>query len=127
MRTIPGAEYVGDIPPKWRELATEPHHSGYATTKIQKTDYGYKIHRFSHHISLQTIRYEIYDDGFSKAIVKVDTNYNPRYQYTLYFHPDPITEIVRSGGTRSELASWKSMRAAARQSGAAVQEKVITT
>ena len=83
MTNIIGHEYLNDIPFCWRR--TEDTGSGYRTTKIKKTKYGFVIHRFSNYISLQYIRLEILETGFCRANIKVDTNYQRKYKYTVYF------------------------------------------
>ena len=110
MRHIQGQEYVNEIPSMWRGLANKPYHRGYATTKITKTKYGFKINRFSHYVSLQSIKFEVFDDGFSKGVVKVNKNYQAPYQYTIYFDNkmQPITS--QSDNVREELKEWKKLR-----------------
>lgn len=90
MKNIIGHQYLNNIPPAWRR--TENTGTGYHTTKIKKTKYGYIIHRFSNYISLQYIRFEVLTSGFCKAIVRVDTNYQQKYQYTVYLN-DEMKEV----------------------------------
>ena len=94
-----GNEYLSEIPYIWRKI---DGNTGYRTTEIVKTTYGYRIKRFSNYVSLLTIRLMVFPNGFSKATVKVDTNYRPKYQYTVYF--DTENKEVK---TRKE---WLSMQ-----------------
>ena len=97
-------KYLENIPEMWRKTSFNGFHSGYITTKIKKTDYGYKIYRFSNYVSLQYIRFEILKKGFAKATVKVHTNYRKPYQYTLYFDSDFIA--LRGNSTAQERKVW---------------------
>lgn len=81
-------EYLNEIPKIWQRIDFEGYHSGYITTAIKKTNYGFKINRFSSYVSLLNIKFEILSNGFAKAIIKVNTNYRPKYQYTMYFDKD---------------------------------------
>ena len=101
MTNISGHEYLNNIPPAWR--CTEDTGSGYRTTKIKKTKYGYIIHRFSNYVSLQYIRFEVLKTGFCIATVKVDTNYRQKYQYTVYFN-DEMKEV-------KDRKSWLELQA----------------
>ena len=83
---------------------SHPHRSGYRTTKIKQTTTGFVINRFSHYISLQKIKLVYNDKGFSKGTVKVDTNYRPKYQYTLYF--DNLGNIIKADTTLQERKIW---------------------
>jgi hypothetical protein len=96
--------------PKIYQTNSHPFTSGYRTTKIKETANGYKINRFSNYISLQNITLTYQPNGFSKAIVKVDTNYRPKYQYTLYF--DNTGELIKSptDNDKEEKKIWLAMQ-----------------
>ena len=102
MKNIIGHEYLNNIPPAWRR--TEDTGSGYRTTKIKKTKYGYIIHRFSNYVSLQYIRFEVLKTGFGKATIKVDTNYQQKRQYTIYF--DKNMAEIKAETTAKERKIW---------------------
>lgn len=87
-----------------------PFTSGYKTTKIIPTKYGYRIHRFSNYISLQYIKVEYLPNGFSKAIVKVNTNYQSPYQYTLYFDNEGNEVKSDNNNTIAERKEWIKMQ-----------------
>ena len=89
-----------------------PFTRGYKTTKIKPTNYGFLIHRFSNYISLQYIRVEYSDNGFSKATVKVNTNYQAPYQYTLYFDNKGKEIKTENNSTKIERKIWLQMQAA---------------
>jgi hypothetical protein len=93
------------------ENAKKRKTSGFQTTKVIEKPNGLIIHRFSHYVTLVYIRLYKYQDGFSKAVVKVDKNYHPRYQYTLYFDKDGREIKSPTNSTRAELAYWKKLRA----------------
>lgn len=111
-REIKGQQYVKEIPKIYRKLADKPYTNGYRTTSIVKKPYGFIITRFSHYISIQKIRFEILSDGFSKATVKVDTNYKSNYQFTLYF--DKGLELVEDNNDPLNVTKcrkvWQKLR-----------------
>ena len=84
--------------------------SGYRTTKIEIKPYGFRVLRFSNYISLQYIKVEFLPNGFSKATVKVDTNYRAKYQYTIYF--DNLGNEIKSdnNSTIAERKIWLSLQ-----------------
>lgn len=87
-----------------------PFRSGYKTTRIIPTKYGYRIHRFSNYISLQYIKVEYLDNGFSKATVKVNKNYHAPYQYTLYFDNKGNEIKSENNSTKAERKTWLEMQ-----------------
>lgn len=87
-----------------------PFTRGYKTTKIIPTKYGYRIHRFSNYISLQYIKVEYLANGFSKATVKVNTNYQSPYQYTLYFDVEGNEMKSENNNTKLERKNWLAMQ-----------------
>ena len=92
-----------------RIYASNPYplqNTGYRTVTVQPKPYGFRIVRFSNYISLQYIKVVFNDNGFSKATVKVDTNYRSKYQYTIYF--DNNGDVIRSedNNTHSERNKW---------------------
>ena len=89
-----------------------PFTRGYKTTRIIPTKYGYRIHRFSNYISLQYIKVEYLDNGFSKATVKVNTNYQTPYQYTIYFDNKGNEIKAESHNTKLERKIWLKMQSA---------------
>ena len=97
-------QYINEIPKIWQKTSFEGFHSGYITTSIKKTNYGFKITRFSNFVSILNIKFEVLGNGFAKATVKVDTNYRPKYQYTLYFDKD--YNEIKSTSTRLERKKW---------------------
>ena len=76
---------ITNVIPKIFASNSYPFLSGYKTTKITQTKDGYNIRRFSNYISLQYIKVVYLKNGFSKAVVKVDTNYMEKYQFVVYF------------------------------------------
>ncbi len=87
-----------------------PFRSGYKTTKIIPTKYGYRIHRFSNYISLQYVKVEYCDNGFSKATVRVNTNYQATYQFTLYFDNTGNEIKSENNNTKIERKQWLQMQ-----------------
>ena len=97
-------QYINEIPKIWQKTDFQGFHSGYITTAIKKTNYGFKINRFSNYVSLLSIKFEVLTNGFAKATVKVDTNYRPKYQYTLYF--DKEYNEIKEKTTKLERKKW---------------------
>lgn len=79
-------KYLNKIPNIWQRTSFEGYHSGFITTDVKKTAKGYRIKRFSNYITILNIDLEVLPNGFAKATVKVDKNYHPKYQYTMYFN-----------------------------------------
>jgi hypothetical protein len=77
-----------------------PFINGYKIISIKPTANGFKIKKFSNYISTQSIKLEYLPNGFSKAVVKVDTNYQPKYQFTLYFDKDG--NEIKANNTKQE-------------------------
>ena len=82
-------------------------HSGLVTLKRVKTNYGYRIMQGTNYISLHYVKLIIFPNGKAKAVVKVDKNYHPKYQYTLYFDRSGREIKDIHNRTRKELAYWK--------------------
>ena len=95
--------------PKIFQSNPYPFRGGYKTTDIKPKKYGFIIHRFSNYISLQTVKIVYCDNGFSKATIKVSPNYQPTYQYTLYFDNEG-NEIKANNNTKQERKIWLSMQ-----------------
>lgn len=81
-------QYIENIPKIWNRTSFEGYHSGFITTKIKKTNYGYHITRFSNYVTILSIKFEVLQNGCAKATIKVDKNYHAPYQYTMYFDSD---------------------------------------
>lgn len=92
------------ILPKCYEMSDVRPQTGYRTTKIIPKKYGFIVHRFSDYVSLQFIKIVYNDNGFSKATVKVRTNYRTPYQYTLYF--DNMGDEIHADTTMEERKLW---------------------
>lgn len=73
-----------------------------------KTPTGYKIMRRTNFISTYRTVLTINGDGTAKSVTKVDKNYHPKYQFTLYFDEAGL-EIVGET-TREELLEYKRIR-----------------
>lgn len=86
--------------------------SGYRTIKVEPKPYGFRVVRFSNYISLQYIKVECLPNGFSKATVKVDTNYRAKYQYTVYFDNNGNEIQDESNKTATERKVWLDMQKA---------------
>lgn len=84
-------------------------HSGLTTVKRVKTKYGWHIVKMSNYIAIYTTRLEVYPDGTAKAVTKVNKNYYPKYQYTLYFDKDGKEIKDKHNRTRKELHYWKTV------------------
>jgi len=80
--------------------------SGYRTIKVEVKPYGFRVIRFSNYISLQYIKVECLPNGFSKATVKVDTNYRAKYQYTIYFDNNGNEIHSENNCTKAERKAW---------------------
>lgn len=90
--------------PKVFQSNTYPFTTGYKITNIKPKSYGYIVERFSNYVSLQNIKIVYNEKGFAKATVKVDINYHPKYQFTLYF--DNQGNTIESNNTRKERKIW---------------------
>ena len=95
--------------PKIFQTNPLPFTSGYKTTKIVPKKYGYILHRFSNYISLQNVKIVYNENGFSKATIKVNTNYKAPYQYTIYFDNEG-NEIKAENNTTKERKIWLEMQ-----------------
>ena len=84
--------------------------SGYRTTQVQIKPYGFRVVRFSNYISLQYIKVECLQNGFSKATVKVDRNYSAKYQYTVYFDNYGNEIQSESNTTLEDRKIWLSLQ-----------------
>jgi hypothetical protein len=91
--------------PKIFQSNSYPFTRGYKTTKIIPKKDGYILHRFSNYVSLQNVKIVYNDKGFAKATVKVSPNYQPTYQYTLYFDNEG-NEISVDNDTAKERKKW---------------------
>ena len=58
--------------------------TGMATRRVRERPYGWLVNRSSCYVTLQTWRIEKQEDGRYKCVVKVNKNYVPKYQYTLW-------------------------------------------
>lgn len=90
--------------PKVFQSNPYPFTNGYKTTKVIPKKDGYILHRFSNYVSLQNVKIVYNEKGFSKATVKVSPNYQPTYQYTLYF--DNEGNNIKADTNTQERKIW---------------------
>ena len=99
------------LPKIYNSCAYPQQQTGYRTIKVDAKPYGFRVVRFSNYISMQYIKIVYSENGFSKATVKVDTNYRSKYQYTLYFdNAGNEIKVGDTNSTRLERAKWLSMQ-----------------
>lgn len=79
--------------------------NAYKITDIKPTNYGFRIKRMSDYVSHENIKLTVLDNGFSYAVVKVDTNYRTPYEYKLYFdnNGDEIISIDNSDAKEKRM------------------------
>lgn len=90
-------------------LAKYSYHSILRHDIVEK-DYGYHITITTTYVTVKKIRLELNEDGSAKAVVKVNTNYQAPYQYTLYFDKQGREIISTPESTREELEYYRSLR-----------------
>jgi hypothetical protein len=93
------------ILPKIYQTNSFPFTNGYKTTKVIPKKYGYILHRFSNYVSLQNVKIVYNNNGFSKATIKVNTNFQRKYQYTLYFDNNGNVIDINNNTTK-ERKKW---------------------
>ena len=81
---------------------------GTRVTKVTKKNGYYLFHMFNNYITLYYGKLTVNDDGTAKAVIKVDKNYHPKFQYTLYF--DELGREINRGSTRKEMLIYKKIR-----------------
>jgi hypothetical protein len=52
--------------------------------KVKQTNYGFIIHLFTNYVCLYYKYVTLGKYGSSKIVTKVDRNYTPKYQFTIY-------------------------------------------
>jgi hypothetical protein len=95
--------------PKIFQTNSFPFTRGYKTTKVIAKKDGYILHRFSNYVSLQNVKIVYNPNGFSKATIKVNTNYQTPYQYTIYFDNEG-NEIKAENNSTKERKIWLEMQ-----------------
>lgn len=79
-------------------------------TKVTKKPYGYLIKMMNDYITLFTVKLEIYEDGFAKARIKIEKNYQPTRMVSRYFDQSGREIISETNNQRVELNHWKRLR-----------------
>lgn len=79
-------------------------------TKVTKKSNCYLFLMFNHYITLYYGKLVINSDGTAKAVIKVNRNYCPKYQYTIYFDNEGKEIKAEFNSTRKELSIYKKIR-----------------
>jgi|AntDeeMinimDraft_5_1070356.scaffolds.fasta_scaffold04076_11 hypothetical protein len=80
--------------------------SNYRVVDIKTSNNGYLITKLSDFASVQKIKLVYNKNGFSKATVKVNTNYRTPYSYTLYFDNKGNEIISKDNSDSKERKMW---------------------
>ena len=82
--------------------------NAYRTTKLSQKGNIVKVERVSDYVSVQKVKIEYNENGFSKAKILVNTNYRPLYRYVLYF--DSEGKEIKAETDAAERKLWLSMQ-----------------
>jgi len=87
MRTIENLPEGFVLPKMYSRIAPDSGWwSGIQTTSIKLTNYGFRVNRFSHYATIESIKCYMYPNGFIKGHSLYQRNYCPDERFTDYFN-----------------------------------------